>query len=139
MTARALAVAVLLGLASAALAACLEGDPNPLSEQTPGSSGIASSGQPSPSPTTQPSNACSQNATQAVNLPFRNNFTDRSVRLYWVDYSCKEVAYNVLGPKQTHVQQTYVGHPWRVRDEMTNALYEEVIPTSTAPPEVVVP
>ena len=138
MIARPLAAATLLVLALASTSACLEGDPNPLAEQSQGSSGIGTSDQPSPSPTAEPSTACSQNSTQPVNLPFRNAFTDRSVRLFWVDYSCNEVAYKVLAPGQTHVQQTYVGHPWRVRDASTNALYKELVPT-TAPPEVVVP
>lgn len=123
------------------LAGCLEGDPNPTLE--PGSSGIggpgASGTSDAPAPEVQPSGACSQNSAQAVNLPFRNAFTDRSVRLFWVDYGCKEVGYAVLGPGQTWVQQTYVTHPWRVRDASTNALYKEVVPTTTAPPEVTVP
>lgn len=140
MTARALFVhAAVVIVAVASASGCLEGDPNPLENQNPGSSGIGSSGQPSPAPTVQPSSACSQNSAQAVNLPFRNAFTDRSVRLFWVDYSCNEVGYNEIGPGKTHVQQTYVGHPWRVRDAATNALYKEFVPTTTAPPEVVVP
>jgi hypothetical protein len=136
-------VAVVLASAMVLLVGCLEGDPNPTSGQ--GSSGIGSSGssgtsgQVAPSPTVQPSRACSQNSSQAVNLPFRNGFTDRTVRLFWVDYACNEVAYGVVGPGQTHVQQTFVSHPWRVRDASTNALYKEFIPTTTAPPEVVVP
>jgi len=126
-------------LAFASLTACLEGDPNPLAEQNGGSTAAGSSGQASPTPTVQPSGACSQNSTQAVNLPFRNNFSDRSVRLYWVNYQCGESDYGVIGPGQSRVQQTYVGHPWRVRDLSTGALYKEFVPTTTAPPEVSVP
>ncbi|MBX3204640.1 MAG: hypothetical protein KF764_06195 [Labilithrix sp.] len=121
-------------VAALLVAGCLEGDPNPTSE---GSSGT--SGQPAPAPTVEPSGACSQNGAQAVNLPFRNAFRDRSVRLVWVDYGCNEVGAGELGPGETRVQQTYVTHPWRVRDAVTNALYKEYVPTTTAPPEVVVP
>ena len=131
-------------VASLLLAGCLEGDPNP-TDLDQGSSGIGSSGasgtsgQPAPAPTAQPSGTCSQNSSQAVNLPFRNAFTDRSVRLFWVDYGCKEVGYHVLGPGETRVQQTFVTHPWRIRDASTNVLYKEFVPTTTAPPEVTVP
>jgi hypothetical protein len=121
---------------------CLDGDPNPTDPtQNASSSGIggSTSGSPSPSPTTQPSGTCSQQNAQAVNLPFRNNFADRSVKIFWVDYGCNEQAYNTIAPGGTHVQQTYVGHPWRVRDAVTNALYKEVVPSTTAPPEVTVP
>ncbi|HVJ94502.1 MAG TPA: hypothetical protein VM580_32165 [Labilithrix sp.] len=119
------------------LTSCLEGDPNPFADA--GTSGDASSGGPSSVPTGQPSSVCSQQSAQAVNLPFRNEFSDRTVRLYWVNYQCQEVAYGAVKPKTTYVQQTYVGHPWRVRDASTNALYKEFIPTTTAPPEVTVP
>ncbi|MCW5834925.1 MAG: hypothetical protein KIS78_21165 [Labilithrix sp.] len=138
-------------LAALALAGCLDGDPNPTNEPGQGSSGASgssssggagssgASGQPAPAPTVEPSGACSQSSAQAVNLPFRNAFTDRSVRLFWVDYGCNEVGYDVLAPGQARVQQTFVSHPWRVRDAATNALYKEYVPTTTAPPEVVVP
>ena len=140
MSARSLLVRTAFALAM--LSGCLEGDPNPLAREDDadqGSSGSGTPGQPAPAPTVEPSSACSTNSSQPVNLPFRNGFTDRSVRLYWVDYGCKEVAYSLVGPGQSHVQQTFVGHPWRVRDEATNALYREAVATSTAPPEVVVP
>ena len=129
-------------VACPALGGCLEGDPNPLArddDPDQSSSGGGAPSQPAPAPTAQPSSASSKDGPQPVNLPFRNGFTDRSVRIFWVDYGCNEVAYNVLEPGQSHVQQTYVGQPWRVRDAATNALYREVVATSTAPPEVVVP
>lgn len=135
---------VLLALASMSVlgAGCLDGDPNPTT-QGQGSSGASgtsgTSGTPAPAQTVQPSNRCSTNSTQAVNLPFRNAFTDRAVRLWWVDQACNPVAYDVLMAGQSHVQQTYVGHVWQVRDTVTNALYKEYVPMTTAPPEVVVP
>lgn len=123
-------------LALAMLVGCLEGDPNPTSGQA---SSSGSSGQVPPAATIQPSSACSAASTQAVNLPFRNAFSDRTVRLFWVDTSCREIAYSAIASGQTFVQQTFVGHVWRVRDASTNALYKEVTPTTTAPPEVTVP
>ena len=138
-------------VAALVLTGCLEGDPNPTTDSSEGSSGASSSGasggggssgsfgQPAPAPTLEPASVCSQESAQAVNLPFRNAFTDRSVRLFWVDYGCNEVAYDVLGPGQARVQRTFLTHPWRVRDAATNALYKEYVPTTTAPPEVVVP
>ncbi len=129
------------------VAGCLDGDPNPTTDSSDGSSGASSSGASggggssgtSGQPALEPTSVCSQNSGQAVNLPFRNAFTDRSVRLFWVDYGCNEVAYDVLEPGQARVQRTFVSHPWRVRDAATNALYKEYVPTTTAPPEVVVP
>lgn len=131
---------------SLALVGCLEGDPNPTSSQgasgtgsSTSSGGNSSSSSGAPVPTVQPGAACSVQSTQAVNLPFRNAFEDRSVQIFWVDYQCRESLYRVLAPGETHVQTTYVSHPWRVRDAVTGALYKEVVPTTTAPPEVVVP
>ena len=106
---------------------CLDGDPNPTEGQT--SSGVGSTGTPDAG-----SSACSKTSTQPVNLPFRNAFTDRSVRLFWVDPTCKEVPYSVLAPGQSYVQQTFVTHLWRVRDNTTHVLYKEFVPTTTAPP-----
>lgn len=131
-----LAASFLLALVTAP--GCLEGDPNPLANEDAGTR-TSSSGQPAPVPTVTPSGQCSGDGTQAVNLPFRNNFTDRSVRLFWVNQRCTEIAYAVLAPGVSTVQQTYIAHVWRVRDASTGALYEEFIPTTTAPPEVAVP
>ncbi|GAC1647965.1 MAG: hypothetical protein NVS4B12_16050 [Ktedonobacteraceae bacterium] len=51
-----------------------------------------------------------------------------------------QVHYNQLGPGQSYSQQTYVSHPWRIKDqknqvlgEMT-ALKDQQIVTISSPP-----
>jgi hypothetical protein len=136
-----------LGLLPVLAAACLEGDPNPVGQSgtsgtsgTPGSSGfpVGSSGSPAP-PTVQPTAACSGPGTQAVTLTFKNQTADRSIDLLWVDQQCTEVRYATLGPGASHVQPTFVGHVWRMRDTATHALYKEYVPRLALPAEVTVP
>lgn len=47
--------------------------------------------------------------------------------IYWVDYNCQEVYYNTLYPFQAYVQETYVTHPWRVRDAEAGQLLQEFV------------
>ena len=124
---------------------CLEGDPNPVGQSgassgTPGSSGftVGSSGSPAP-PVVQPSGVCSGPGTQPVTLTFKNLTADRSIELLWVDQQCTEVRYATLGPGATHVQPTFLGHPWRLSDTATGALYKEFIPRLPVPSDVTVP
>lgn len=125
-------------------AGCLEGDPNPVGQAgtsgTPGSSGftVGSSGSPTP-PTVQPGTTCSGPGTQAVTLTFENQTNNRSIDLLWVDQSCMEVTYASIGPGASHVQSTFVGHVWRMRDTATRALYKEFVPRVALPTVVSVP
>jgi hypothetical protein len=133
-----------LGLLPVLAAACLEGDPNPVGQSgtsgSPGSSGfsVGSSGS-TPPPTVQPTAACSGPGTQAVTLTFKNLTADRSIELLWVDQQCTEVTYVTLGPGASHVQPTFVGHVWRMRDSATRALYKEYVPRLPLPTDVTVP
>lgn len=127
----------------AALAGCLEGDPNPLKQGsptaiTPGSSGGVSSGG-STLPTVQPGTACAQGSSAAVDVTFRNQTADHTIDLFWVDYQCTEVKYATLAPGASRAQPTFVGHPWRLRDSVTGALYKEFVTISTGAVEVTVP
>lgn len=123
---------ILAPIALVAVTGCLDGDPNPTKDQA------SSSGSAAAVATVQPSSACSKASNQAVNVTFHNLFTDRSVRLYWVDYTCKEIAYDVIAPGQSHVQATFATHPWRIRDAQTGALYKEYV-TDSAATDVAVP
>jgi hypothetical protein len=86
----------------------------------------------------QPSGTCSQVATLPASLTFRNQ-TSRSVDIFWADYQCKELSYGTLAPGASRLQQTFIGHVWRLRDTETGALYKEFIPRSIGTTEVVIP
>ncbi len=137
--------ALLMLPALGGVAGCLEGDPNPVGQQgnsgTSGTSGFptsGSSGTPTP-PVVQPGTTCSGPGTQAVTLTFKNLTDNRSIDLFWVDQHCTEVKYAQLGPGATQVQPTFVGHPWRLRDTATGALYKEFVATLAIPSDVTVP
>jgi hypothetical protein len=138
---------LVLGLLPGLATGCLEGDPNPIGQSgtsgtsgTPASSGftVGSSGSPTP-PTVQPGTACSGPGTQAVTLTFKNQTNNRSIELLWVDQQCTEVTYATLGPGASHVQPTFVGHVWRLRDSATRALYKEYVARLPFPTDVTVP
>jgi hypothetical protein len=124
---------------------CLEGDPNPVgqpnaSSGSPGSSGFTSgsSGTPTP-PVVLPGTACSGPGNQPVTLTFKNQTSNRSLDLLWVDQHCTEVKYATLGPGGSQVQPTFVGHPWRLRDTATGALYKEYVAVLPIAADVSVP
>jgi hypothetical protein len=117
------------------VAGCLEGDPNPLGPPDASSGSPAS---PVP-PVVQPGTACSGPGTQAVTLTFENRTSNRSLELLWVDQHCTEVRYATLGPGASQVQPTFVGHPWRLRDTATGALYKEYVAVFPIAAEVTVP
>jgi hypothetical protein len=143
------------------LAACLEGDPNPYetgegsagsvasagvggsSVSNGGSSGSGgnsgSAGSASGGGSGTASGSCSLEAVTPVNITFTNNYGDRAVNLYWVDYGCGEVNYATIGPLSSFTQMTFVTHPWRLRDEITGALLLEFIAASAIPVTVSVP
>lgn len=48
------------------------------------------------------------------------NETGRVVDVLWIDYCGREVFYGCLNPGMTHIQQSYVTHPWIVRDHISH-------------------
>ena len=124
--------ALILGIASAG---CLDGDPNPVSNPIVGSSGVlgsssGSSGGSGDTPTPiSPGSVCSTASTQRIQLTFANNSADRTVNVFWVDFNCRESRFLTLSPGQSDVIQSFVSHPWRIRDAGTNALYKEFVPS----------
>lgn len=48
-----------------------------------------------------------------------NNHGNRTLKLYWLDYAGKEVFYKDIAPNSSHVQPTFVTHPWCIKDAMT--------------------
>ena len=47
------------------------------------------------------------------------NRSDRSVDLFWIDYNGKLVRYGRIPPYRGTAMNTYVTHPWIVRDAHT--------------------
>lgn len=122
-----------LAVSLALIMGCLEGDPNPLAGSgtgplgSSGTSGTSGSSGAQPSPVT-PSNQCSKSSSQPITLTFRNRTPDITLNIFWVDYGCSERSYGTIPPGADHVQQTFVTHPWRLRDARTGALLKEFVP-----------
>lgn len=50
------------------------------------------------------------------------NASSRTVNVIWISFDCAEVLYQTLGPGQSYLQNTYLTHPWIVRDASSGAL-----------------
>ncbi|RMF81661.1 MAG: hypothetical protein D6737_04325 [Chloroflexi bacterium] len=61
---------------------------------------------------------CSIAGDEPTTITFVND-SQFTLAIYWVSYDCEEVLYNTLSPGQSYVQQTFVTHPWIVRDTRT--------------------
>jgi hypothetical protein len=61
---------------------------------------------------------CARPSTVFVNTTFFNS-SQRTINVYWVDPGCRLVLYSTLGPGQSFVQGTYIGHLWDFRDSST--------------------
>jgi len=75
-----------------------------------------------PMPPSTPSLRSTQ-ASTSIKITFQNTTTE-TVHAYWIDYQGKEVFYFNLGPAESHVQQTYITHPWRIKDDNERVLNE---------------
>lgn len=62
--------------------------------------------------------------TVSTSLTFANRMPI-ALRIYWLNYNGVRQFYAIVPPGQSHVQQTYVTHPWVLTDESENcvALY----------------
>lgn len=71
-------------------------------------------------PTPQPV-SCNLRSTAGVETAWLTfaNFSTRPVDIYWLNYEGQEVFYQHLEPSQAHLQQTYLTHPWCIRDAET--------------------
>ena len=65
---------------------------------------------------------CSENGGVALVVAFNNRYADKRVAVLWVDGGCNEREYARLDPGQTHIQNTFTLHAWRLRDADTGAL-----------------
>jgi hypothetical protein len=80
---------------------------------------------------------CSQSGTVGAKITFVNNCTTLTVKLIWIDYQCVEKPYPTLAPGQSVVVDSYVTHPWRIRDSANGKLLKEVPPRTNGTPSTV--
>ncbi|CAG2060063.1 unnamed protein product, partial [Timema podura] len=67
---------------------------------------------------TTPPKICSQNCDQRSYIRFCNT-TERSVKVFWVNYEGKYVLYRVLPPCTHFDTDSFVTHPWVFVDAVT--------------------
>ncbi|MEL6223300.1 MAG: hypothetical protein AAFQ57_01285 [Cyanobacteria bacterium J06626_14] len=88
-----------------------------------------------------PSANCQLNSIdgdQEVSIQFVNT-SKRAVAIYWLDYEGEEVFYYALQGGRSYDLQTYVTHPWCIRDAETGESITTAIVTSTEPRVVYIP
>lgn len=65
--------------------------------------------------------ACSPASNQKVALNWVNK-TGKPIRVNWIGFDCKEQNYRVIQPDAVFVENSYVGHIFRVRDDSNTNL-----------------
>jgi hypothetical protein len=66
------------------------------------------------------------------------NRSGRPVKAYWKDYKGVEVFYFDIAPDGQYTEQTFVTHPWVVRDAITHEALLQVV-GSESPQDAVIP
>lgn len=83
--------------------------------------------------------ACSGSGGKAMGVNFKNGCSG-TIRVYWVDFTCKEKLYHEIAPGASQVQSTFAQHIWRLRDTASGQLLREyVVPATGALLDVGVP
>lgn len=62
-----------------------------------------------------PSENCSEDSWIPTEITFVNRGNE-TVLTYWIDYDCEEVLYQTVDPGYQYTQQTFVTHPWVIRN-----------------------
>jgi hypothetical protein len=75
---------------------------------------------------------CSESSDIPVTLNFFNDATT-PIELYWLGYDCQPVLYNTLVPNTSAALHTFVGHPWVMRDALTNETLRVYSAIDTSP------
>jgi hypothetical protein len=81
---------------------------------------------------------CSTAGVTHAELMVHNTCGALTIEMFWVNYQCAEMTYGTVAPGQTFVNNSWVSHPWRLRDAATHALLRE-IPPLEAPTDVTYP
>jgi len=81
---------------------------------------------------------CSTQGTTAASLTIQNNCSGLTLEVFWVNYQCGEISYGTIAPGQKFQSNSYVTHPWRLRDASTHILLREIAPL-TGPTDIMYP
>ena len=87
-----------------------------------------------PEPTAMP--LVSEDGGMSAELTL-SNASDRNIIVSWLDFEGVEHPYKRLKPGQGYFQYTFVGHAWRVRDEASNEIIEDIMIKSREPNKVI--
>jgi hypothetical protein len=75
---------------------------------------------------------CSVAGVTHAELVIHNTCGALTIEMFWVDYKCGEVSYGTIAPGQTFDNNSWVSHPWRLRNATTHALLREIPPLDAA-------
>jgi hypothetical protein len=81
---------------------------------------------------------CSTAGTTHALLTVHNECPALTVEMFWMSYACVETSYGTIAPGGTFQSNSFLTHPWRLRDAETHVLLKE-IPALTAPTELSYP
>jgi hypothetical protein len=84
-------------------------------------------------------NGCSVDGSTPVTIAVINRSQHEVLDIFWVDYSCNEVAKGTLLPGQRWDQQTFISHPFRIREEKSGRLLREFVTSASTPVITFVP
>ncbi|MDB4943254.1 MAG: beta domain [Labilithrix sp.] len=79
-------------------------------------------------PTTAPDKCSATTLGGSVTFALRTRCSERSLDVFWVDASCREVFRGIVAPGSTFWQDSWEGHVFRVRDHATHRLVNEISP-----------
>ena len=79
-----------------------------------------------PTATATPTANCSSPSTVLASTTFFNS-SQQTIKVYWVDSTCKLVLYFTLGPGQSMIQPTYIGHRWWFIDSSGHLIADYVV------------
>lgn len=68
---------------------------------------------------------CSVAWDTTSDIKIENNY-DQNVSVYWLDYQCEEQLYANVAPGGTFSANSYVTHPWRIRESSTGKILKQV-------------
>lgn len=80
---------------------------------------------------------CSLHGWIPTEITFINRGDD-TLFIYWINYKCEEVYFQTLEPGHQYTQQTFVTHPWVIRNS-EEMLVNSYIATDSEPATVTVP
>src|SRR6266478_3737810 len=69
---------------------------------------------------------CSTVGVTHAPLMVHNTCGALTIQMFWVNYQCAEMSYGTVAPGQTFNNNSWVSHPWRLRDATTHTLLREI-------------